>query len=284
MPTVEISQVWTHCRIGTRPGKTENEDTCAVFSVPPLHIFIVADGMGGHPDGKWASQFVVEMLQKEIVENRAFAGVPDPQNQRLFAPKAHHPIRGLVQSVDRALYREGSKRHPGEITLPGTTLTMGVFCGEGLRVAHVGDSRAYIFRENNVFLLTHDHTVTQEKVDYFSLPLSEAATHFERSSLTRCLGTDEYVPVKVDLIPATVEVGDLLLLTTDGIPDLLAKVNQDHKGCDSLGKWMTQFGADVLAAGGNIAESLVSHVHQQSAGNRLDDCTAVAVLFGEKKA
>jgi protein phosphatase len=102
----------------------------------------------------------------------------------------------------------------------GTTLTAVLTAGLDALVAHVGDSRAYLFRGGALEQLTRDHTVAQRLMDTGALPSVASATGFMRHVLTNCLGGGSH-DVKVETYPLRLADGDRLLLCTDGLTDML---------------------------------------------------------------
>jgi protein phosphatase len=101
----------------------------------------------------------------------------------------------------------------------GTTLTLGIFGDDGvLRMAHVGDSRAYLLRDGELRMLTQDHTVVAELIAMGHLPEEAAEDHPQRHLLTRTLGLG---PVDVDTFDVDLSVGDRVLFCSDGLTTML---------------------------------------------------------------
>ncbi len=184
-----------------------NQDAFAVC--PSLGLFVIADGMGGHPDGEIASAIAVEAVKRFYAEPGstwpadAVGPIGDP---RAF----------LVASVKHAHARirfEAAPSLPGKRSM-GTTLAVVHAESTGFCVAHVGDSRCYRFRDRALELLTHDHTLLNE---YLGLGASREAALMmaDHTSLSRALGTRERVEVDVRMEDA--RAGDVLLLCTDGL-------------------------------------------------------------------
>ncbi|MGH8873155.1 MAG: PP2C family protein-serine/threonine phosphatase [Acidimicrobiia bacterium] len=165
-------------------------------------VLMVADGMGGHVAGEVASRLAI---------NAAASTDLDPGNR--------------VAAANRAI-REEVARRP-DLEGMGTTLTMVELAPEGVaRFGHVGDSRAYLFRNGELKQLTEDHTVAAEYVAMGQLSAAEADDHPQSHMLTRCLGLTRFV--NVDQFDLALEAGDRLLLCSDGLnsmvpPDGIAK-------------------------------------------------------------
>ncbi|MGH2675093.1 MAG: Stp1/IreP family PP2C-type Ser/Thr phosphatase [Actinomycetota bacterium] len=174
-----------------------NEDSYMVHE--PL--FAVADGMGGHQGGEVASKLALDTLKK----------VTDGEVALVQA----------VQDANRAVF-EKAAGDPGLAGM-GTTLTAFVAEADGLRLAHVGDSRAYLLRDGDLQRITKDHTVVEGLVDQGKLTAHEATIHPQRSILTRAIGVEG--DVQVDQGSIEVRADDRLLLCSDGLTGM---VDEDH--------------------------------------------------------
>jgi len=163
-------------------------------------LFAVADGMGGHRGGEVASQLAVETLEK------------------LFKQGAGD-LPGQVQEANRVVFERSVLDR--KVAGMGTTLTAALVEGDRVRLAHVGDSRAYLLRDGKVRLLTEDHTLVHRMVTEGEISQEEAETHPQRSVLTRAVGVDTVVDVDDD----TVQIlpGDRLLLCTDGLTSMVSE-------------------------------------------------------------
>lgn len=187
-------------RVGARSDvgrvREGNEDSYMVQD--PL--FAVADGMGGHQGGEVASSLALETL-KQIAE--------EPEGE----------LAGVVQEANRVVFRKASE-DPGLAGM-GTTLTAVLSDGEVLRLAHVGDSRAYLLRDGELKRITKDHTIVERLVEEGRITEREAEIHPQRSILTRALGVDEEIQVDEDTIEVT--PGDRLLLCSDGLTGMVSE-------------------------------------------------------------
>ena len=179
--------------------RRENED--AALASPP--VFVVADGMGGAQAGEVASRIAVD----------AFAeGLPDEGSpeQRLAA---------VTRVANQRIYE--LSRAETERAGMGTTLTA-AFLGENdLAIAHVGDSRAYLYRDGELTRLTQDHSLMAELISRGKLTEEEAADHPQRSIITRALGPEPDVAVDTWTYP--VRAGDLILLCSDGLTSMISE-------------------------------------------------------------
>lgn len=172
-----------------------NEDSYLVLD--PL--FAVADGMGGHRGGEVASDLAVQTIR------------------RLFERHEGSLIE-QVERANRAVFERSQSDRA--VSGMGTTLTAVVVDDRGgARLAHVGDSRAYLLRDGELDLLTRDHTLVQRMVDEGELTAEEAEDHPHRHILTRVLGGEGSVSVDEGVLE--LRQGDRLLLCTDGLTGMV---------------------------------------------------------------
>ncbi len=176
--------------------RTHNED--AVLLDPPL--FAVADGLGGHDSGEIASEIAVEALR-------------DAAPARADAKALGRALRAANRAVIQA-ERDG---HGSEGM--GTTLTAALIEGNTIAVAHVGDSRAYLFADGVLQRITEDHSMVADMIRQGTLTEQEARFHPNRSVITRALGSDPNMTA--DTYEVDAEPGDLLLLCSDGLTGML---------------------------------------------------------------
>jgi protein phosphatase len=189
-----------HARTDTGRERRANEDSYLARAP----IFLVADGMGGAQAGEVASRTAVELFAADLDDDVASA------EQRL--------ARRVREANERiyALSRADTQRAG-----MGTTLTA-VHVGAGeIAVAHVGDSRAYRLRGDQLALLTQDHSLVAELVRQGKLTEREADEHPQRSIITRALGPEP--DVEVDTLTHRGQAGDVYLLCSDGLTSMLAE-------------------------------------------------------------
>ena len=179
------------------------------------YSLLVADGMGGHAGGEVASKLAISTLI-----NLALA-TPDWILRLDDNPLMQEVMRRAKERwglINTALTDHG-EADPSVKGL-GTTLTLTWSLGRNLLVAHIGDSRAYLYRRKQLHRLTHDHTFAQSLADQGIIAECEVARHRMRNVLTRVLGNAEKT-VEPDLLNLTLEDGDVLLLCTDGLTDMV---------------------------------------------------------------
>jgi protein phosphatase len=177
-------------------------------------VLMVADGMGGHVAGEVASRLAVNAA--------ASATTLEPADR--------------VAAANRAI-REEVARQP-DLDGMGTTMTLVELTSEGVaRFGHVGDSRAYLFRNGNLEQLTADHTVAAEMVSLGQITLEEAQDHPRSHMILRCLGLTRFV--NVDEIEVELESGDRILLCSDGLNSMVSH--------ETIAKTLTEGTADEAA-------------------------------------
>jgi serine/threonine protein phosphatase PrpC len=188
--------------------RTNNEDSFC--DIPALCLWAVADGMGGHEYGEWASQAIVEKLaQTEIPP--FFAG-------------ACHAISDAIHLANETVWEEGQRR---QVQLGSTVVALHV-CEGRFAVLWVGDSRAYLLRDGQLLQLTRDHTQVQELVDAGVISEEDAVDHPMGHVLARAVGVQS--AVAVDGIADDVQSGDLFMLCSDGLTGQV----KDHEIHDIL--------------------------------------------------
>jgi len=191
-------------RTDTGRVRPQNEDTLLVR--PDLGLYAVADGMGGHAAGEVASAIAAETVELQV----------EAAAQRGEAP--HDAAARAVRAANNAIRFEAD-RDPEKEGM-GTTATVLVTVGDDrCRIAHVGDSRAYLLRDGDLHQLTVDHTWVQEQVEKGLLHPDDVRRHPFSSVLTRVLGTEH--DVAVDVIDHDARPGDVFLLCSDGLTAVL---------------------------------------------------------------
>lgn len=192
-------------------------------------IFLVADGMGGHAAGEVASELVSRTMAESLVRvlEQGMDGTAVEAALRQAVLLAHNRI---LHCCDEDPRTRGM----------GTTLTCCVLSQDGsAHLAHIGDSRLYRLREGHLEPITHDHTWVQQEIDAGRLPPSAAGTHPLSHILTRVLSDD--VTPAADILSVEVAPGDLLLLCSDGLynmlpdPAIAEVLNQPLQLADQVG-------------------------------------------------
>ena len=186
----------------SHPGRKRRHNEDSYVHEPPL--FAVADGMGGAKAGEIASGLAVDALRE-----RGEDGQDDEAR-----------VVALIQEANRRVYTRANE--DAAAAGMGTTMTAALVDDANGRVTfgHVGDSRAYRFREGELEQLTEDHSLVGELIRSGKLTREEAEVHPQRSVITRALGTDP--DVDVDTFTVDAQPGDLFLICSDGLSSMVS--------------------------------------------------------------
>ncbi|MBL7063828.1 MAG: Stp1/IreP family PP2C-type Ser/Thr phosphatase [Anaerolineae bacterium] len=209
-------------------------DTAPVFRSisAPVGLFIVADGMGGHEAGDVASQLTIRTIaQLAISEALAPAAAGKP------LPEAGEWLTAATQAANRTVYEQ--RRAAG--TDMGTTLVMALFVGDTAAIANVGDSRAYLLKQDGIVQISTDHSLVQRLVATGQITPEEAASHPQKNVIYRVIG--DKPRTEPDLFEQRLAPGEALLLCSDGLSGMVPDEKIWHiwktstspqDGCDRL--------------------------------------------------
>ncbi len=182
-----------------------NQDFVYTSEVPVgnlPNLFIVADGMGGHNAGDFASRFAAECVVSEIEKSM------EKNPIRLLRHAFETANEGIIDEAARQPDKEGM----------GTTLVVASIIDDYLYVANVGDSRLYVIDED-ISQITRDHSLVEEMVRAGEIDRNEARQHPLKNKITRAIGGAE--DVKVDFFDMKLKEGDLILMCTDGLTNMV---------------------------------------------------------------
>lgn len=215
-PTTDVGRIRSH-----------NED--AYLLDPRLGLYLVADGMGGHAGGAYASQTCVEVF-RQVVSRGLASLTSDPRDPALVV----HELLGAAAAEASARIFDDAEDEPSLHGM-GTTLTGMLFYKDHAYIAHVGDSRCYLLRNGTARQLTTDHSWLNEQIEAGLLTEEQAAESDLRHIITRSIGFER--EVDPDLLTITVSPGDAFLLCSDGMSnyiecDELAELARDNYYAD----------------------------------------------------
>jgi PPM family protein phosphatase len=180
------------------------------------HLFIVADGMGGHAAGEQASALALQTIEAFALNKlRWFFRLKGTEEQDMLKE-----FQAVLQQADARVCQEAAQ-HP-EFAGMGTTVTMAYSFGSRLFLVHVGDSRGYLFRRGQLHRLTNDHTLVEEMVRRGQLQPEEVAHHCYRHVITNVVGHEPGVQVECHRIE--LEPDDTLLLCSEYAPIVAATI------------------------------------------------------------
>jgi protein phosphatase len=212
----QINEDACRCRIPSDPQLLETKGV----------ISLIADGMGGHSGGEVASSIAVDVITRAYYESKRSPRDALKQAFEIANQEIYH-----AAIADKAL--EGM----------GTTCTALVVCGEQAFAAHVGDSRLYLLREGEIYLMTEDHSAVMEMVKLGIITAEQARHHEDKNVIIRALGTSAAVEVALWETPMQVRDNDRFLLCSDGLYDLMEDVEirdlvlnsvDHHSACEAL--------------------------------------------------
>ena len=184
----------------------DNNEDCLAYDAR-LGIAVLADGMGGLRAGEVASATAVEAVMQHLIEN----------TERLNRREVGETLREALDLANRRVYALADSRR--EFNGMGTTLVVGAMHDGHFIAAHVGDSRAYRFRGGSLTRLTSDHSLVQQLVEQGILSVAEARRAPNRNIVTRAVGIE--FEVECDLIEVDAREGDVFLLCSDGLTDMI---------------------------------------------------------------
>lgn len=197
--------------------RLHNEDAIAVC--PESAMTILADGMGGYNAGEVASAIAVTVIKKYVDEKlQHFLSHLLPSHSISYQTDILQKI--IKQSVVLAneTIFNAALNDPAYFGM-GTTLVMSLCCHDILLVAHVGDSRAYRFRDGQLVQITRDHSVVQEQIDAGIITADSAQYLNNKNLITRAVGV--FCPVNVEVNLHQIQAGDVYMLCSDGLSDRL---------------------------------------------------------------
>ena len=186
--------------------RTVNQDFVFTSETPVgnlPNLFVVADGMGGHKAGDFASSYAVEVLLSTIREDENSNPVKI--------------IRAAIENANTQLLREASDNET--MSGMGTTMVLVTIVGHYAYVANVGDSRLYLVDENKISQITKDHSLVEEMVRMGEISRDDARNHPDKNIITRALGAGR--DVDVDFFDIRLTPGDILLLCSDGLSNMV---------------------------------------------------------------
>ncbi|KXZ39604.1 protein phosphatase [Alkalithermobacter thermoalcaliphilus JW-YL-7 = DSM 7308] len=191
-----------------------------------IHVYTVADGMGGHNKGEVASKLAVETLLDYIRKNIAYIDNLDNKSITNLLKKSYEFVNKLIYNLSIE-----DEKFSGM----GTTLTTCVIYEKTMYTANVGDSRCYLYNDNKLTQITKDHSLVQELIEKRLIDEEKARTHPQRHIITRAIGTDKFV--ELDIYINHVKENSKILLTTDGLTNyvsdkqIVSNISDDIEKC-----------------------------------------------------
>jgi PPM family protein phosphatase len=202
-----------------------NNEDCVAFDVR-LGIAVLADGMGGLLAGEVASATAVEAVMEHLLDHadRLAGSMVAGRDERPALDELAATLRDALELANRRVHAlaDSCEEYAGM----GTTLVVGALREGRFFAAHVGDSRAYRFRGGELARLTADHSLVQQLVELGILSPAEARRAPNRNIVTRAVGIEP--EVEADVTEVDARAGDLFLLCSDGLTDMLDDATIAH--------------------------------------------------------
>ena len=194
---------------------------------PLPNLFVVADGMGGHQAGDYASKYTVEVLRRELKQSEE----EDVEKALVSAIKTAH--REIIKKASQDPHLKGM----------GTTVVVATIVNQMMYFANVGDSRLYLINQG-ITQLTKDHSLVEEMVRLGGIKPEEAKSHPDKNIITRAIGAK--AEVDVDFYEHRLKRGDIILMCTDGLSNMVEDEELFH---------IVQGGRDIVEAGTSLVEA-----------------------------
>ncbi len=194
---------------------------------PLPNLFVVADGMGGHQAGDYASKYTVEVLRREL-----------KQSEEEDVEKA---LVSAIKTANREIIKKASQ--DPHLKGMGTTVVVATIVNQMMYFANVGDSRLYLINQG-ITQLTKDHSLVEEMVRLGGIKPEEAKSHPDKNIITRAIGAK--AEVDVDFYEHRLKRGDIILMCTDGLSNMVEDEELFH---------IVQGGRDIVEAGTSLVEA-----------------------------
>jgi protein phosphatase len=223
--------------------RTHNEDSFLVDD--ELHLYVVADGMGGHAGGGTASRIAVETIDKELRKARDSKDNPFEATTTLQDSPLPEVVRAAVERACLNIFT--AAQEDPRLAGMGTTVIALLVKDDHAFFAHVGDSRAYLIRGELIQQISEDHSLVNEQIKAGMITPEEAKHSRYKNIITRSVGFEE--EVQVDVMGLVSEAGDTFILCSDGLANMLEdreilEVVQKAKGIEDIPKKLIEMAND----------------------------------------
>lgn len=202
---------------GTDPGRKRKNNEDAFLVNDRLGLYAVADGIGGHEGGEVASRIAMDTLLDVMPGLISGGDTTPPFNLSLDVDPKISALRYVITLTNQKIY-QAATQNPALHGM-GTTVTVLLLNRESAYIAHVGDSRAYLLRNGGLKQITNDHSYVAEQIRAGRLTHEQARLSTYRHVITRAVGIDR--DVAVDHAQVAVKSGDIFLLCTDGLTEMV---------------------------------------------------------------
>lgn len=210
--------------------RENNQDTFYVSKDLSMPMYLVADGMGGHKAGELASNMVRNIVVESFIKNKDNIGREKDVLKLIKSSIEEANTKTYLKSI-------GNKDYKGM----GTTITLAYIYKNKIYLGHVGDSRAYLIQDGEIYQITEDHSYVNQLVKSGSITEEEGKIHPKRNMITRAVGSSSVI--EIDIIDRKYNKNDILILCSDGLfnmvndLDILEKLKSEEdiqKACEDL--------------------------------------------------
>ena len=222
----------THQAI-TDVGRKRKGNEDSLFVNLDQHLFVVADGMGGHAAGEVASKVAVEAINEFVELTSGDEEITWPFGLDENISYDGNRLKTAIRFANRKVLE--ATRERSEYEGMATTVAAVLVDGSSANLGHVGDSRVYLVRDGRIEQLTSDHSWVNEQIQSGVISADQARSHPLRNVVTRALGGKP--DLQVDMQVHKIEAGDLLLLCSDGLTTMITD--------DDILRVVTESGTDV---------------------------------------
>jgi protein phosphatase len=200
----------------THPGMVRAHNEDSVSCEPACGLVVLTDGMGGYNAGEVASGIAVSVVSTEIKHFLEDAR-PEDIDEETGEDVAVVLLRKNVQKANSSIYYAAHSQP--QYAGMGTTIVSGLFYDNRVAVAHIGDSRMYRLRDEELECITRDHSLLQEQIDSGMISKADARISQNKNLVTRAVGIDEEVEAEIHV--HEVKRGDVYVLCSDGLNDMV---------------------------------------------------------------
>ncbi len=223
-------------------------------------LFLIADGMGGHSGGEIASKIAVDTIAAFIDRTRDDDEITWPYEFHERLPEPAGKLKTAILLANQKIYELSQEKE--SLGGMGTTIVAGFIQNDFIYIANVGDSRAYLIRDESISLLTTDHSWVNVQIKLGRLSEEEARHHPLRNIITRALGTKN--DVDVDLVIEPLNDGDIILLCTDGLT-----AESDDEEIKNI----------ILSAGGDLEQGTDKLIEMANNKGGDDNITVIVIHY-----
>ena len=202
-------KVFTKTDIGKARSMNQDSFFVSENNDNGLNLYILADGMGGYKGGEIASKVAITAVSKYITEK--FDSISKDKNSILDL------LEDAIIFANSAIYEESEQDE--ELQDMGTTLEVLIIYKQKVYIGHVGDSRIYRIRKNNMKKITTDHSYVEKLIQDGEITREESYNHPKKNLLIKALGTDE--EVEPDLIYTVLNKNDMIIICSDGLTNMI---------------------------------------------------------------